>query len=176
MVLMLTQVSAQSNWITENFKTHLTDDKVAEYIDKSEQLLSEMLDAEKAGSEYVMELFKITTGSDHANMPICYFDDALELVDLEVASEEISRAVYLAHYNVGNFYYYFLYNTLGNVGIEVSLSEINDELSENEDGKTLALSAEAYSVTFIGASEGVSDYELESFNMVAAEAKSPCLN
>lgn len=176
MVLMLTQVSAQSNWITENFKTHLTDDKVVEYVDKGNKLLSEMVDAEKSGSEYVMELFEMTTGSDNAKMPICYFDDALELVNLALHSEEISRAVYLAHYNVGDFYYYFLYNTLGNVGIEVSLSELNEELSENEDSKILALGAEAYSVTFIGASEGMTDYELQSFNMVAPKAKSPCLD
>lgn len=54
MVLMLTQVSAQKNWITENFKTHLQEDKVQQYVDKGEQLLSEMSGTERDDSMRVM--------------------------------------------------------------------------------------------------------------------------
>ena len=179
MVLMLTQVSAQKNWITENFKTHLEKDKVQEYIDKGEQMLSEMSETEKVESVYVMDLFKIMTGCEDTMMPVCYFDKALSLVEFEdVSEEEISRAVYLKHCKVGNSYYHFLFNTLGNVGLNTELSKatkgakdaLKGEASENKK-----VVGEAFCVTFIEETKAEIDYEIVSFMLVQSTHKSPCL-
>lgn len=177
MVLMLTQVSAQKNWITENFKTHLQEDKVQQYVDKGEQLLSKMSGTERDESMRVMSFFKLITGYDDAMLPVCYYDEALSALDLAVDSEEISRAVYLTHCKVGDSYYHFLLNTLANVGVNIELSAAtnatNDTLKE-EDNENIKLVGEAFCVTFIEETKAEKKYELASFMMVHSTHESPC--
>ena len=171
MVLMLVQVSAQKNWITENFKTHLEKEKLHQFVEKGDQEIGKMSDKEKDESVYVMNLFKLMANYDDAMMPVCFFNEALLLVGIEVSSKEISKAVYLMHCKVGDSYYHFLYSTLGNVGVNVEVSKANKDNAE----ENIKLVGDAYSVTFIEKAKEKIDYEIVSFNMVQATGKSPCL-
>ena len=109
MVLVLTQVSAQKNWLIENFKTHLEKDKVQEYINKGEQMLSEMSEAEKVDNVYVMDLFKIMTGCEDTMIPVCNFDTALSLVDFEDVPPEHYYDHYYKFYLKKASLFYFNY-------------------------------------------------------------------
>lgn len=97
LVSLLTQVSAQSNWITRNFKTYLANGNTREYVNKSESLLNEMSDYGSGNSYYALELFKIMSGYNNTRLPICHFNRATSAVGLSVSSKYLNGDVSLKY-------------------------------------------------------------------------------
>ena len=70
------ELNAQSNWITSNFKTYLSNGLANEYVAESEKRLNMLKGVERENSYYVLTLFKAMSGYDNTRIPICQFNIA----------------------------------------------------------------------------------------------------
>lgn len=174
LVLMLTQVSAQSNWMTRNFKAYLSSGDTHEYIRESEKLLRDMSTYEREESMYVLELFKRMSRGSISDMPICYFNSAASAVGLSFGTKQLNSFISVKHCYAGGEYHYFLFNTLRKDAVSVVLTVKSNDYSGRVVTNRDNSGALPYSARPLKKSSSTIEYSLVSYERASFFKESEC--
>ena len=173
--LIILSASAQSNWITNNFKTYFSNGKSSYYISESEKLLNTLSGSERSTSFHALTLFKVLSGYSRERMPICQFNIAANAVGLTINSKYLNSDVSLNYCNINGKYYYFLKNSLTNNGVSVNLKSKVRTSSGGTSISNVSTGAPIYSVAFFNSSFNFENYEIASYMKITNIETSPCL-
>ena len=168
------ELNAQSNWITSNFKTYLSNGLANEYVAESEKRLNMLKGVEREISYYVLTLFKAMSGYDNTRIPICQFNIATSALNLSMNSKFLNNDVNLNYCLVNGKYYYFLVNRLPEDGVEVKL---NSTVKKSNGGiivNNVTSGAYPFSVACFKVDANYIDFSFESYRKINSLVKSPC--
>lgn len=167
-------LNAQSNWITNNFKTYLSNSQSRQYVKESETLLNSMSGVERETSYYVLTLFKAMSKYDNTRVPICQFNIATSALNLSMNSKHLNNDITLYYCLVNGIYYYFLVNRLQEEGVDVKLNATTKQSNGGITVHNASSGAYPFSVACFNVSDKYIDYKLESYRKINSFVKSPC--
>lgn len=172
--LYLFEINAQSNWVTSNFKSYLSNGLTNEYIQKSQELINSMDGYEREKSFYALSLFKVMSGYSNERIPICQFNIATSAVNLSMSSKHLISNVSLNYCIVNGTYYFFLVNALRNDGVDVKLKSISQNSLGSISTHSVSCGAHPYSVACFKKDNNYIDFSFESYRKINSLVKSPC--
>lgn len=172
--LYLFELNAQSNWVTSNFKTYLSNGLTSEYIQKSQELINKMVGSERENSFYALSLFKVMSGYSNERIPICQFNIATSAVNLTMSSKHLISDVSLNYCVVSGTYYFFLKNAFRENGVDVKLKSSSQNSLGSISNYNVSCGAYPYSVACFKKDNKYIDFSFDSYRKVNSLVKSPC--
>jgi hypothetical protein len=174
-LICVISLNAQSNWITQSFKSYLSNGNYGSFVSQATDELRNLRGSEEKEAYQVVELFKTLSGYSNNTMPICYYSIACNAVQIYPTSVTLKPNLYLYTFYIGGQYYFCLYNSDRSNMYSVDLS--GSKRLSNGGYKTMTLSggADKYSFKCIGRSTDNFNFSVTGFRISKSFSSSPCL-
>lgn len=140
------QLSAQKNWITNNFSAYLSAGKHSEYLGRAYDELNNLHEDERSVAYHVIEFYEMLSASNNGWLSLCHYGSVQSALELYPSSQRLADQLYLYAYNIGGKYYYCLYNQDSVNGVSVSLKMEKTSSSGEQVVITMSSGAPNYSI------------------------------